>query len=930
MNAQKDDPMSEKSIWIAHARADTDAAKKLGDMLDRQLFEVLNGHVPQGAASNPDAFKEFIHRADVVIAVLSLGMDEDEVIPQLREAASASKPRIAAFIADSAAVADGVKGTEIESYLRNCPSEDLSEPDGLRKLLDTIRRVLSFSPSASPMEPPFEAYNGNEPYLFVSYSHKDSSLVYPELARLHWLGFRIWYDEGIDPGNEWPEDVATALDRCSFFLVFITPRAVESQNVRNEINFALNYRKPFLAIHAVETDLPKGLELRMGDRQAVLKYRMNAARYDRQMEKALPAVLRAKPGVPTAGNALWTIPHAQNEVRASALPSPQAAVEPAAAGQERLSGAANERGAGETAASKAEEEPTAREAAPRQARIEQHNHLGLPPSSASSKADRSSGRRATRPLAFIGSAIVLLIVLGYFLLRPAPGAPIHFETTPAGAQVTVDGKSCSTPCDLKLKAGDYSVKASRAGSEPVEEQLSVGNVPKTVALELVGAAPALGSLGIASNVEAADVLVDGALKGVTSGKVTTIKVTPGDHDVRLEKNGFQPASQRVTIQKDSTASLSFTLVPGRAGEQPVRDPYLIVRGQPGARIAVDKNSVGVIQVDGTFSLQTKPGKHRVELSLDGYEPWSATVSAQAGESVPVTAAMKAIPKPPASVGEFTASAGSIQAGQATELRWQTQNASDVSIEPGVGSVSASGTQRVTPGATTTYVLTARGNGAPAQSSVTISVVALPRPSIALFTAGSDRLEAGQETKLSWATQNANEVAIEGIGNVEANASRVVRPARSTTYVLTAKGPGGSVTQSVQINVVTAATSTAAPENPDIQAVRDAIEQRYRDAYESMVIGEMVRVWPTMTKPQQDAINGTFRMYRAIKARYSCAQPAISGDTARCTCIESVTYTTVDIKRQPPVNERQPPVSVSVVFELKKSGGTWYVQNRHGQ
>jgi serine/threonine-protein kinase len=555
------------------------------------------------------------------------------------------------------------------------------------------------------------------------------------------------------------------------------------------------------------------------------------------------------------------------------------------------------------------------------------------PSAAGAKQPASLAKKAVLPIA---AAALVLIVLGYFFLRPAPGTPIHFETTPAGAQVTVDGKSCSTPCDLKLKAGDYSVKASRAGLEPVEKHISVGNVPKTVALELAGAAPALGSLGIASNVEAADVLVDGAVKGVTSGKLTTIQVLPGEHEVRLEKNGFQPSSQHVTVRQDATASLSFTLAPGQAGEQPVRDPYLIVKGQPGARIAVDKNSVGMIQGDGTFSLQTKPGKHRVELSLDGYEPWSATVSAQAGESVPVNAAMKAIPKPPASIGEFIAAAGSIQPGQATELRWQTQNASDVSIDHGVGSVSASGSQRVTPAATTTYVLTARGNGAPAQSSVTISVVALPKPSIALFTAGSDRLESGQETKLSWATQNANEVAIDqGIGNVEASGSRAVRPARSTTYVLTAKGPGGSVSESVQVAVVAAATPvpapapvasvapTAPPENPDIKAVHETIEQRYREAYESMAIDELQQVWPTITKPQKDAINGTFKMYKAIKVRYTCAQPVMSGDTARCTCGESVTYTTND-------NKRQPPVSVSIVFELKKNGGTWYVQNRHGQ
>lgn len=147
-----------------------------------------------------------------------------------------------------------------------------------------------------PLQPPFQAYAGDQPFAFVSYAHKDAEWVYPELRRLHDMGMRIWYDEGIDPGNEWPEDVARALDHCSLFLVFISPRAVESKNVRNEINFAINHDKPFLAIHIEETTLPKGLELRMGEVQAILRWRMPEDRYVRQMEKTLrtSAVLRTQ------------------------------------------------------------------------------------------------------------------------------------------------------------------------------------------------------------------------------------------------------------------------------------------------------------------------------------------------------------------------------------------------------------------------------------------------------------------------------------------------------------------------------------------------------------------------------------------------------------------------------------------------------------
>ena len=48
------------------------------------------------------------------------------------------------------------------------------------------------------MDRPFAAYTGDEPYVFVSYSHDNSSVVFPELAWLKESGFNIWYDEGIE------------------------------------------------------------------------------------------------------------------------------------------------------------------------------------------------------------------------------------------------------------------------------------------------------------------------------------------------------------------------------------------------------------------------------------------------------------------------------------------------------------------------------------------------------------------------------------------------------------------------------------------------------------------------------------------------------------------------------------------------------------
>jgi formylglycine-generating enzyme required for sulfatase activity len=136
---------------------------------------------------------------------------------------------------------------------------------------------------------PTDAYTGGEPFLFVSYCHRDRDIVYPEIVRLQNKGFRIWYDEGITPGKEWPEEIEDALSRAASFVVFVSPRAMSSENVRNEINYALRRKKPFLAIHIEETELVKGMALQMEPRQAIFRYALDHSSYTRRVDEILPA-----------------------------------------------------------------------------------------------------------------------------------------------------------------------------------------------------------------------------------------------------------------------------------------------------------------------------------------------------------------------------------------------------------------------------------------------------------------------------------------------------------------------------------------------------------------------------------------------------------------------------------------------------------------
>ncbi len=127
---------------------------------------------------------------------------------------------------------------------------------------------------------PYPAYRGDEPYIFISYARLDKDKVYAEIKRFNEAGFHVWYDEGITPGNEWSDAIAEALAKCAVFVVLLTPTSAPREAVLNEISFALDEGKPFLAIYLEDTVLPPGLRLRISRKQAILKYNMTDEEYE--------------------------------------------------------------------------------------------------------------------------------------------------------------------------------------------------------------------------------------------------------------------------------------------------------------------------------------------------------------------------------------------------------------------------------------------------------------------------------------------------------------------------------------------------------------------------------------------------------------------------------------------------------------------------
>jgi peptidoglycan-associated lipoprotein len=100
------------------------------------------------------------------------------------------------------------------------------------------------------------------------------------------------------------------------------------------------------------------------------------------------------------------------------------------------------------------------------------------------------------------------------------------------------------------------------------------------------------------------------------------------------------------------------------------------------------------------------------------------------QAAQVTAPPKVAP-PPAPVASLSVTPAIVEKGQSAELSWQTSNASTVTIE-GIGPVAASGSRQITPAVSTTYQLSAHGDGGATEASARVTVN-MPKPAVSALT-----------------------------------------------------------------------------------------------------------------------------------------------------------------------------------------------------
>ena len=247
-----------------------------------------------------------------------------------------------------------------------------------------------------------------------------------------------------------------------------------------------------------------------------------------------------------------------------------------------------------------------------------------------------------------------------------------------------------------------------------------------------------------------------------ASKLGKLSLAAGDHKVELVNYGYQAEVRSATITAGKTTTLEINLAPVPGTVSKPFGAMTIEGANHDAVLLNGKTPAFFVGHGDEFNnehwwkqeLVVPPGTYQVSVLHRDKEVWSGPVTVSANQRVVVD-----IPK-----------------GVRKTVAWRRGEK--------LGSVprfSAESPSIVAPANT---------------------MVAVAKPT-AQLSATAEQLNCGDSSKLQWSSSEAPAVEISPIGTVSGSGEQAVQPKQTTTYNLTAAGPGGTASSSVTVNVNTA-------------------------------------------------------------------------------------------------------------------------------
>jgi serine/threonine-protein kinase len=294
-------------------------------------------------------------------------------------------------------------------------------------------------------------------------------------------------------------------------------------------------------------------------------------------------------------------------------------------------------------------------------------------------------------------------------------------------------------------------------------------------------------------VSGVEVSIDGKSIGSSAADGTVqAKVDPGDRNLAVTAKDYQPWTRTVPVSQGERKPVEVSLV-----RPQVEQGTLVVQASDvGAEVFVDGQSQGITDRNRKLTVKVNPGLHQVQLKKSGYlDSAEISVPAVAKKSVstPQFKALVEIPEKTKLLIDVTPKDAVVR----VDGKVADNPAKGVRVVSGNHTVEASKEGYLTQSKSVTVAK---------DQELRVPSITLPKaplPVVGPFTANPPTIKRGEPAILTWKTQNATEAAIDnGVGPVQApDGSKEVRPAVTTTYVLTAKGAGVSVSKNVTVNVI---------------------------------------------------------------------------------------------------------------------------------
>ena len=318
----------------------------------------------------------------------------------------------------------------------------------------------------------------------------------------------------------------------------------------------------------------------------------------------------------------------------------------------------------------------------------------------------------------------------------------------------------------------------------------------------------------------------------------SISLSPGKHTVVVVNYGYKIYTQDVNIEAGKTTKLEVKLEP-QGGN--VSGPFGAVELKGDERAAVLSNGatpgyfVGHVD-EFNFDwflwhqlLLLPPGTHHITVTHQGKTVWSGDVNVVANKKVIVQLAsgtqktvdwkrgesLKDVPRFKVGIasaqiaiapvtGNFSSSTANINCGQSATLNWQTSETVDANIS-GIGTVPTSGSQSVSPHATTTYDFTSAGPGGTVKGSATVNVNTkvdaslTANPTELHYRKIGDKVLTQDSSNVTWQTSNADSITVDG-KTVAASGNETVQGTPADTSSVPEGGQARTIDESKTITL----------------------------------------------------------------------------------------------------------------------------------